>query len=153
MPSRRYVPTGEPCPRQGGEQSRHQYSEYIIWGGGGVHSDLPSSPWLPGLLVSNFPQCLKCQASVGSKQTPDTFFIFFFTPSTTFTLSGPLCLLCLLTPLWFPTGCHFFSNSFGGAPAASEMSRFSRRGTDSRGPTAGPPSPNLHTQLPITLHP
>lgn len=31
-----------------------------------------SSPWLSGLLVSNFLQCLKGQTSVGSKQTPET---------------------------------------------------------------------------------
>lgn len=49
-----------------------------------------SSPWLPGLHVSNFPQCLKCQASVGSKQTPGAFFISFLTPSAEFTLSSPL---------------------------------------------------------------
>lgn len=70
------------------EQSSSQFTVQFFFGGGVLR--FASSPWLPGLHVSNFPQCLKCQASVGSKQTPGAFFISFLTPSAKFTLSSPL---------------------------------------------------------------
>ena len=66
------------------------------------------------------------------------FFIsFYLAPPSP---SPVLCASCLSPLPWLPTGFHFFPTSFG-APAASEMSYFSRRGTGSGSPGLALPPP------------
>lgn len=108
------------------------------WGlqvrGVGVASSCPS-----------LPQGLKCQASVGSQRLREL--PYFLTADPCSTPKPPVPPVCF-SSAWLPAGFLFFSASFG-APAAFEMSDFSRRGTGGGRPWgSSSPHPLLPTPLP-----
>lgn len=141
------VKTHKGCPSRGDEEPSKKKKQplSIALGSGGrwaaefwVPVGSSDSASLPESPVSNFPQCPKCQGSVGSEQMLGGLLYFLATCPPHFTFPNPLCFLFVSPLPWLPTGFHFFFTSFG-APAASEMSPFSRRATGSWSPVDLPP--------------
>lgn len=129
-------------------------STALAGGGVGGQQRVPDECWSfrfhqpPLLPLLHLPTVSQMSGLSGKQADSKALSLFPCYLPPPFTLPSPLCLLAVSPLLWLPAGFHFFSTSFR-APAASEMSYFSRRGPGSGRPEAGSSSPSSHHSFPL----